>query len=68
MTRKLETKGWCYVSGEVRHQTERAVLFYDGAQEVWLAKSQIEDPGEFVIGETVELLLPEWLAGDKGLI
>lgn len=68
MGRKLETKGYTYISGEVRYQTDRAILFYDGAKEVWLPKSQIEDPEEFAVGEAIDVLLPEWLAKDKGLI
>jgi hypothetical protein len=66
--RKIETKGYVYVAGQIRHQTDRAVLFYDGTKEVWIAKTLIEDPEEFEAGETVELLLPEWLAVEKKLI
>jgi hypothetical protein len=70
MTRRLETKGYCYIACEIRHLTDKAVLIHDGAREAWLPFSQIEDPGteELEKGAHVELLLPEWLAQEKGLI
>lgn len=50
------------IAAELRHETERAYLIFDGAQEVWLPKSQAErnSDGTFT--------LPEWLAKEKGLI
>ena len=70
MTRQLETKGYCYISCEIRRKTDKAVLIHDGIREAWIPKSQIEDhdQADTEIGETVELLLPEWLAKEKGLI
>ncbi len=61
-------KGYEYITGEVRIEREKSVLFWDGITTVWIPKSQIEDPTEFEIGETIELLLPEWLAAEKGFI
>lgn len=70
MTRKLETKGWIEIACEVRILTDRAVLIHDGTREAWIPRSQIEDPdpAELEIGSTVTLLIPEWLANEKGLI
>jgi hypothetical protein len=70
MTRKLETKGYCYIACEVRRITSKAVLVHDGIREAWIPLSQIEDPtsDEIEIGQTNELLLPEWLAKEKDLI
>jgi hypothetical protein len=50
------------VAAELRHETPRAYLIFDGATEVWLPKSQVErnDDGTFT--------MPEWLAKEKGLI
>lgn len=50
------------IAAELRHETERAYLIFDGAQEAWLPKSQAErnTDGTFT--------LPEWLAREKGLI
>lgn len=68
MTRKTETKGYCYISCEIRRVTERAVLIHDGAREAWIPKSQIEDPETLEVGEHIDMLMAEWLAHDKGLI
>ena len=35
---------------------------------VWLPKSQCDDAGEAEVGKICEMLVPEWLALDKGLI
>ena len=52
-----------------KHITDRAVLVNDGDKDVWLPLSQIDysflDPEP---GDTLELLVPEWLAKEKGLI
>ena len=51
------------IAGEVRQETERAFRFFDGAQSCWLAKSQcVWCPDEGV------MLVPEWLAFERGLI
>lgn len=56
------------VSVQLRHTTERAVLIFDGAAEVWLPISQIEvTPADPITGMTI-ITLPEWLAQEKGLI
>ena len=60
--------GYEEISGEVLIEKELAILFYDGAKKVWIPKSQIDDPSEFEIGKNFILLIPEWLAGEKGLI
>lgn len=50
------------IAGELRHETDKALLIFDGDKTVWLPKSQVEvnDDGTFA--------MPEWLAKDKGLI
>lgn len=51
------------VAGELRRETEKAFLIFDGLKEVWLPKSQVEhspQDGTFT--------MPEWLAMEKGLI
>ena len=55
------------IIGEVRHETDHAVLLYDGRVEEWIPKSQISDRRETTEG-LVELDVPEWLAHHKGLI
>ncbi len=69
MTRKLETEGYCYIDVEVRHMTAKAARVHDGKREAWLPYSQIEDGLETLeVGKHVTLLVPEWLANEKGLI
>lgn len=69
MNRKLETKGHCYIEVKVRHMTTKAALVHDGDREAWLPYSQIEDGLETLeIGKHVRMLVPEWLANEKGLI
>lgn len=53
------------ISGELRHETDKAFLFWDGGNDepVWLPKSQVE------WDETGKIMtMPEWLALEKGLI
>ena len=51
------------IAGEVHHETEKAYLFYDGINKVWLPKSQCQwDEDEQTMS------VPEWLALEKGLI
>jgi hypothetical protein len=51
------------IAGELRHETDKAYLLFDGDKEVWIAKS---------LGEWDEhsktMQMPEWLAHSKGLI
>lgn len=50
------------IAGELRRETEKAIMIFDGDKEVWLPKSQVEDNGDGTF------TMPEWLALDKGLI
>lgn len=52
---------------EVRVITEKALLIFDGKNEVWIAKSQISDECE-ELGRTTSIFIPEWLALERGLI
>ncbi len=52
---------------EVRAETEKAFLVYDGSVEVWVPKSQITDQcGEGP--EITSIFISEWLATEKGLV
>ena len=59
------------IACEVRRQTDKAWLVYDGAREVWISKSQItdsvEEPGLFA-KKITSIFIPMWLATEKGLI
>ncbi len=50
------------IAAQVRHETEKAFLIYDGKTETWVPKSMVEQniDGTFT--------MPEWLAKDKGFI
>lgn len=63
MTTRAHRSDLVDIAGELRHETERAFLLFDGARTVWLPKSQVEhhpQDGVFV--------MPEWLAKEKELI
>ena len=50
------------ISAVIRHETKAAWLIFDGAKEVWVPKSMIED------NDDGTFTMPEWLAKEKGLI
>lgn len=52
---------------EVRAETEKALLVFDGRTEVWVPKSQILDQCE-ENGKITSIFLTEWLAVEKGLL
>lgn len=54
--------------GEVKVIGDRAILFFDGVTEIWIPKSQIENPDELEAGVVEELRVAEWLAKKEGLI
>jgi len=53
--------------------TEKAILVYEGGENIWLPISQLRVDGEEVeaadleIGELYSFEMPEWLAKKKGL-
>lgn len=56
--------------GEVRRETEKAYLVYDGAHETWIPKSQIRS--ERIVSQSVKddriFEIAEWLAREKGIV
>jgi hypothetical protein len=50
------------IEAEVRVQTDRAVLLWDGKTEDWVPKSQVEVNGDGTV------TMPEWLAVEKGFV
>lgn len=51
------------IPGEVIRETEKAWLFSDGVEKIWLPKSRCEwDEGEGMMS------VPEWMAIEKGLV
>lgn len=65
--RSLHDKDFVYLSVHVMTQTAKAVRLQDGEGNTeWFPKSQIEDPDEFTNGEHTKVLVPKWLALEKG--
>lgn len=54
------------ISGRIKAETDKAVLFYGGNVQVWIPKSQIE--GIERVEEGFTITIKEWLAEEKGLI
>lgn len=53
---------------EVRAETPKALLVYNGSTEVWVPKSQIRDQCENELGTITSIFISEWLATEKGLV
>lgn len=54
---------------DIRHTTEDAILVSDGDREVWIPKSLVESPeiDELIVGASIDLVIPDWLATREGL-
>lgn len=53
---------------EVRAETPKALLVFDGKTEAWVPKSQILDQCENEMGTITSIFISEWLATEKGLV
>lgn len=53
---------------DIKGETEQAYLVTDGDVECWLPKSQIDYEKDLTVGDRTDMLVPEWLAEEKGLI
>ena len=60
------------IACEVRRQTDKAWLIFDGSREAWIPTSQISDHATDqggLFGEKVtSIFVPVWLATEKGLV
>ena len=56
------------IAVDVRAETEKALLVFDGKIEVWIPKSQINDQCEERDGTITSIFISEWMAEEKGLI
>lgn len=65
MSRRAPGNDLIDLAGEIRHETERAFLFWDGTDKkpVWLPKSLCKWDEQ-----SREMTMPEWIAIEKGLI
>lgn len=52
----------------VKYETDGALLVVADGEEVWIPKSQIDDDSEvYAKGTSGTLIIPRWLAREKGL-
>ncbi len=56
------------IAVEVRHETDAALLVFDGKTEAWIPKSSVSDQSERDDGSIETIFIPEWLATEKGLL
>lgn len=52
---------------ELKWETKKAYLCYDGAEEFWIPKSQVIDKKDMGKGD-FEITIPRWLADEKGVL
>jgi hypothetical protein len=50
------------IAAQIKIETAKEFLLFDGKTEEWVPKSQVEDNGDGTF------TMPEWLAKDKGFI
>ena len=53
---------------EIIRETDKAILISDGTAQEWIPKSQLEDDPDRRNNGLYLIIIPEWLAIDKGLI
>ncbi len=53
---------------EIRAETPKALLVYNGTTEVWVPKSQVRDQCENELGTITSIFMTEWQANEKGLL
>ncbi len=50
------------IEAELRRETEKAYLLYDGSTEAWVPKAQVEDNSDGTFS------MPSWMATEKGFV
>jgi len=61
-------KNYVELDVELIAETERAIKVSDGTTEEWIPKSQLEDEYETLQNGLIRIIIPEWLAIDKGFV
>ena len=61
----LIEKNLVEICGDIKHDTEDAILLSDGVNFDWLPRSQIKIRK---LSNGYEVIMPEWLAKKKGFI
>ena len=61
-------KNYVELEVELLAETPAALKISDGTMEVWVPKSQLESEVEQLDNGLIQIVIPEWLAREKGLI
>lgn len=61
----MKTVTFC---GEIKHETPKAYLVFDGEHEVWLPKGAVSSVRSIGRACDVEMEISEWIARAKGII
>ena len=74
----MENNKTIEIAVEVRAWTDKAILVFDGDDEVWIPVSQVEECEDWCLMDwsgrhawskkTETITIPEWLAEEKGLV
>lgn len=69
MTRHGDDEDLAHIQGvTVEHETDLALLCVVDGRKHWVPKSQIRDESEVkAVGDEGTLVIPAWLASDKGI-
>lgn len=65
---KSTDKNYVELDLQMKAETAKACLLSDGIEEAWFPKSQMEDEPEQLDNGLTRVIVPEWLAQDKGFI
>ena len=61
-------KNYVELELELEHESEKALLVSNGITTEWVPKSQLEDDPEHLKNGLVRIIVPEWLAVQKGFV
>lgn len=66
----IKGSGKNYIELDVKllAETDKAIRVSDGITTEWIPKSQLEDEAEHLDHGLVRIIIPEWLATDKGFV
>jgi hypothetical protein len=68
--KQMIEKNYVEVDLEILGETEKALRVSDGEIKCWIAKSMIQnyEEGDWDVGDTEMMVIPEWLAENEGLV
>lgn len=55
--------------GEIKRETDKAFMVFDGQNEIWMPKSMIQSKRQIGYNRSDFVFeIPEWLAKEKGIV